>query len=104
MAGNYFWVGDENCPLKWRSPIFLPRCANCLTLEITDVRVQRLQDISYEDAIAEGVECDEIGHYANYLDRADDAVIGNWLCPQSSYSTLWNSLHGVNAWRENPWV
>ena len=63
-----------------------------------------LQDISYEDAIAEGVECDEIGHYANYLDRADDAVIGNWLGPQSSYSTIWNSLHGVNAWRENPWV
>ena len=88
----------------WKPSIHMPREYSRITLEITDVRVQRLADISDEDATAEGVEADDIGHYANYLDRADDAAIGNWLGPKASFASLWQSIHGIGAWKANPWV
>ena len=86
---------------KKRSSIHMPRWASRISLEITDVRVQRLQDISEEDAIAEGVESDGIGHYADYSNQADDYY---WLDAQSSYKTLWNSIHGAGAWDVDPFV
>ena len=66
----------------------MPREFSRLTLTVTDVRVQRLQDISREDVIAEGI--------------ADlDDVVAGWHEP---YARLWNTLHGADAWDANPWV
>jgi hypothetical protein len=71
----------------------MPRWASRLTLIVTDVRVQRLQDISEEDARAEGIFTPEIG-YVNLGKKA----------PVIQYAMLWNSLHGPDAWDANPWV
>jgi len=95
-----------------RPGMFMPRWASRLTLIVTEVRVQRLQEISEADASAEGIELvrktDQWGsHWRNYgADGFDDrsAVY--------SYRTLWNSLHGhmgkallaVEPWQANPWV
>ena len=93
---------------RWRSPIFMPRWASRLTLTVTDVRVQRVQDISEEDAVAEGIEPyagidPDCGGYRDYSSPSG----GYWLHPRVSFGTLWNTLHGPTpnaAWHANPWV
>lgn len=75
----------------WRSPIHMPRWASRLTLMIEDVRVQRLQDISEEDARAEG--------WPNTPGAAlRDAYPIGW------FGNLWDDIHGHGAWDANPWV
>jgi hypothetical protein len=75
---------------KLRPSIFLPRWASRLWLNVTDVRVQRLQEISGEDAVAEGVRS-----------RLPDNGIA-----QTDFHALWNSLHTKpsETWEANPWV
>lgn len=76
---------------KWRSPIHMPRWASRLTLTITDVRVERVQDINDDDAIAEGIP--------DYPDFKGD-------CPVDDYRELWDSLNAARGygWDANPWV
>jgi len=79
--------------------IHMPRWASRLTLTVTEVRVQRLQEISAADSIAEGVECDTctaMGQSACH-GRGCFASI-------DAYRNLWNSLHGPDAWDANPWI
>lgn len=67
------------------------REASRITLEITDVRVQRLQGISEEDAIAEGVVCPRLGTYG--------------MNPETVFRDLWDSIANPGAkWRDDPWV
>lgn len=98
---------------KWRSSIHMPRWASRIDLEITNVRVERLQDISEEDAIAEGVDyhkcpttqtnasieaqriAHRIGMAAEHVSKID--YIGG-------YRTLWESINGEGSWDANPWV
>jgi len=83
----------ENVPpaesIRWRPSIHMPRWASRITLEITGVRVERLQDISEEDAKAEGAptECCVIG---------DKHFLG--------FRSLWRSINGEESWQANPWV
>ena len=83
----------------WRPSIHMPRAASRITLEITGVRVERLQDISFTDAAAEGL------HYTSErLDRwsADGSL---WhATPQQAYRALWESINGPDSWDANPWV
>lgn len=87
---------DRSGPPRWRPSIHMPRWASRLTLPVTEVRVQRLQDISETDAKAEGAP-----------------AVGAELCPPDcedirshvwGFHDLWNSLHGRDAWDANPWV
>jgi len=105
-AGEYHWpVGESPC--RWRPSIHMPRWAARITLEITGVRVERLNDISYEDGLAEGV-----ADFAAFLGNAADMLTGEtpdqtarrlrW--PQRCYERLWNDIHGPRAWDKNPWV
>jgi len=91
--------GDPFKPGRVRPSIHMPRWASRLTLAVTDVRVQRLQEISYRDTCAEGVDC------------ATCAAMGQSACcrkgrgaSREAFRELWNSLHGAEAWDHNPWV
>lgn len=81
---------------KVRPSIHMPRWASRITLEITSVRVERLQDISEADAQAEGVTDD--GSLVTDLDGKDR---GGTI---AAYATLWEVINGVGSWDDNPWV
>lgn len=97
----------ENVPdisiLKWKPSIFMPREACRLFLEVVSVRVERLQDITEEDAKAEGVQfiSDEYG----YRDYSSFYGIGPiHLTARESFQTLWISINGQKSWDANPWI
>lgn len=77
---------------KLRPSMFMPRWASRITLEITDVRVDRLQDISDEDLAAEGIQ------------ELIDAGVDHDGTPRDTYRTLWDALNGCGSWAANPWV
>jgi len=90
---------------KRRPSIFMPRWASRITLEITDVRCQRLQDISYEDAVAEGFgyEEDRFEHVVNGETFEQCSRRLRW--PQRSFELLWGKINAKRApWASNPWV
>lgn len=93
---------SKNDEWKIRPSIHMPRWASRLTLIVTDVRVQRLQEISEADAVAEGIEGDGYGAWLCYASGPKNQT--HWADPRASYRTLWNSLHGPDAWDANPWV
>ena len=89
----------EGIPLRWKSPIFMPRWASRLTLEITDVRVERLQDSSEEDAKAEGVA-------PKFEMDAANCMHGAPVVPTYALGVkhVWKDIHGPESWEANPWV
>ena len=93
---------------RLRSPIHMPRWASRLTLHVTDVRVQRLQEISGADARAEGVERLHGGYHDTddvFRDYCDDGHgYGGFGGARLSFVSLWDTLHGPDAWEANPWV
>ncbi len=81
---------------RYRHARFMPRWASRLTLIVTDVRVQRLQEISTDDVIAEGVSLP-------WVQGGTLAMMAQGIA-KDGYRSLWNSLHGPDAWDANPWV
>jgi hypothetical protein len=92
--------GDPEKEVRWKSPIHMPRWASRLTLRITSVKVERLQEISEADAIAEGIERAETAEY--WRDYSRDPLTCE--SPRQSFETLWASIHGPGSWEDNPWV
>lgn len=91
------WIGDVESGEPhhgWKPSIHMPRWASRLTLELTDVRVERLQEISEEDADAEGVEVEWPYHQGNYSGDGH----------RSAFRVLWESIFGDGSWNSNPWV
>ncbi len=109
-----FMTEDDELVRRWRPSIHMPRWASRITLEITGVRVQRLHEISEEDAIAEGV------HPAQGMRGEDDLMVhqvvsaheglagglGTFPFPKARFVLLWDSINGKypNNWNANPWV
>lgn len=95
---------------KLRPSIHMPRKYSRLTLEITDVRVERLQDMegqhpSESDAIAEGVNKIHHGDGAYYYSAfRNEPHPKNWCDPTDAYRELWESINGAGSWDLNPWV
>lgn len=87
-------MSDGDSPpgiLRWRPSIHMPRWASRITLEIVDIRVQRVQDISGPDCWAEGIaragwDCERYGSVVE------------------CYRDLWESINGPGSWDVNPWV
>jgi hypothetical protein len=123
-------ASDYKTPIKpvvWKSPMFMPRWASRITLEITDIRVERVQDITPEDALAEGIMSNE-----EYEARASEDNL--FPCPRCEgyqvheafgydygiteidctycntqkkrYRIIWDSLNAKRgySWESNPWV
>lgn len=99
--------------LRWRPSIHMPRWASRITLEIAGVRVERLQDISEADAIAEGIErgVGFPGWYRYPLPGdseglAESGRLGKvpTAFPKLAYRALWESINGPGSWDANPWV
>ncbi|WP_446718057.1 hypothetical protein [Cupriavidus sp. OTU4054] len=86
-------------PSWWKRPaIFMPRAASRIAREIVSVRVERLNDCSEADALAEGVTATPDGafHIEQDMYRAPD--------PVECYARLWAAINGDGAWTANPWV
>lgn len=120
-------IGEVNGETDWPaslekrrnvSPIHMPRWVSRITLIVESVRVERVQDISEADAIAEGatsrpgfwekpdwsMDWSEIGRYSRHkgapLEQSDIALgRADW-----AFASYWNEIHGHRAWDANPWV
>lgn len=128
--GDVLWVRETWCPItpsnfnrqtkyiyastvaqnklnnnKWKPNIHMPKKACRLFLKVKSVRVERLQDITEEDAVSEGIEMVHNGGlvpgYRNYL---EGTIIKGSLLPKVSFRSLWYLLNGVGSWNANPWV
>ena len=92
-ARIHYAATEDRGGLLCRPSIHMPRWASRILLEITAVRVERLQDISEADAVAEGVD------FAGHTDE-----IMHDYSPDERFSMLWESINGAGSWNENPWV
>lgn len=87
---------------RWRPSIHMPRWASRILLEITDVRVDRLNSISEEDATAEGITL-----AGNLLPDYPGSYLtpkGDFATAQVAFQRLWESIYGEENWQANPWV
>lgn len=89
---------NEGSPEHWRQfgtipSIFMPRWASRILLEITAIRVERLQDITSADCVEEGYVSSPMESY-----QSEELVALDW------YRQLWESLNGFGSWAANPWV
>jgi hypothetical protein len=102
-----FKADGDRSRFGWTPSIHMPRAASRITLEITAIRIERLQDITWDDAKAEGVETTTFPSFAGspfacwkgygkgkaYLDSAIEG-----------FQSLWQSINGEESWTANPWV
>lgn len=104
------------CDGGWTPSIHMPRWASRILLEITEVRVERLQDISEEDALDEGIReetniivgasCAGGLHHEITGDRFfyDGGFEEGYETPILAFRELWKSIYGLASWESNPWV
>jgi hypothetical protein len=84
-----------------RVSIHMPRWASRLTLRVTDVRVERLHNISEDDAKAEGVEPQKLPGLGQGIAQAFNLTHRPYI---SAYANVWNAINGPGAWEANPWI
>ncbi|ELM3660010.1 hypothetical protein RYR38_003479 [Edwardsiella piscicida] len=105
MPDDAFWkphTDDMQYEGSWTPSIHMPRWASRITLEITDVRVERLQNITEDDARAEGVP-----PAGELLPKYPDTYLtprGDFASARVAFQRLWESIYGDDAWDCNPWV
>jgi len=120
---------ERSSPGGWRSPIFMPRWASRITLEITEVRIERLRAISEADAVAEGstmrpscngfrhaspgwsMDWSRVGEFSRFAAAAQrgqkapltegDISLGT---AEGAFANFFNRIHGAGSWDTNPWV
>lgn len=117
--------GEKICPVeyefrfddylvngKWKPSIHMPRAACRLRLRIKSIGVERLHDITEEDAIREGIDSEELfindysegKRYRDYFDETCEDVMEWFASPVDSFKSLWQSINGKESWDSNPWV
>ncbi|HBX8171721.1 TPA: hypothetical protein MIH42_16890 [Klebsiella pneumoniae] len=98
---------------RWRPSIHMPRWASRILLEITNVRIERLNAISPEDAESEGLECTNFTGFGDEPglpsypepDVYFDPLKKQWKeYPPEAFAGLWESIYGEGSWKANPWV
>ncbi|WP_200982589.1 ASCH domain-containing protein [Klebsiella quasipneumoniae] len=88
----------------WRPSIHMPRWASRILLEITDVRVERLNAISEEDAEAEGIDMEALYDSQDCYDCIADHNMTGRPTVTGAFKYLWESIYGEESWKSNPWV
>ena len=101
--GDFTWGDDdgyEDGRSCWKPSIHMPKAASRILLEITDVRVERLNSIHDVDAMREGIQ------NLTTCSHADFGIPGvvNAQHPVRAFQLLWESIYGADNWRANPWV
>lgn len=92
--GGAAWrATDHPKAFKWKPSIFMPRWASRITLEITGIRVERLQEITPQDAIAEG--------HPSRMDMLQDVTND---AARDWFEDLWIDINGLESWQTNPFV
>ena len=84
-TGGSYWdsIAEDPKDVTWKSPIFMPKWATRIWLEVTGVRVERVQDLTKQDALAEGMQ---------------------GCFPRIDFETLWDSINTTYPWADNPCV
>ncbi|HBX1838000.1 morphogenetic protein [Klebsiella pneumoniae] len=114
---DHDWIDDMRketvCTAKWVPSIHMPRWASRILLEITDLRVERLNAISPEDAESEGLERTNFTGFGDEPglpsypepDVYFDPLKKQWKeYPPEAFAGLWESIYGEGSWKANPWV
>jgi len=112
---DYKATSEDSPHWRWRPSIHMPRWASRITLEITGVRVERLQEISDKDAEAEGIEGWNVAtggddfqdYWRNYaMTKKEEREGVPQFCGdmRASFRSLWESINGADSWAANPWV
>lgn len=94
------WNWEHN-NIKWKPSIFMPKDASRISLQIKNVRIEKVQGITEDDAIAEGIE-EKNGKYRDYSDKNPNAF--RLLSAYDSYRELWIKINGLKSWEENAFV
>lgn len=105
---DHDWIDDMRketvCTAKWVPSIHMPRWASRILLEITDVRVERLNAISEEDAEAEGIDLEVLYDSQDCYDCIADHNMTGRPTVTGAFKYLWESIYGAESWQANPWV
>ncbi|HDU1493030.1 TPA: hypothetical protein REW05_004683 [Klebsiella pneumoniae] len=91
-------------PEKWTPSLHMPRWASRILLEITGVRVERLNAISEEDAEAEGIDMEALYDSQDCYDCIADHNMTGRPTVTGAFKYLWESIYGDESWNSNPWV
>lgn len=102
------WTREEKefgMTLPWKPSTHMPKTACRIFLEVLSIKVERLQDISEEDAIAEGIEPLKIYSFPIYRNYTPESGCKDgYQTPRFSFQSLWRSINGPESWNANPWV
>ncbi|MDM4468377.1 hypothetical protein [Klebsiella michiganensis] len=99
-----FYDADDELHCCWRPSIHMPRWASRILLEITDVRVERLNAISEEDAEAEGIDMEALYDSQDCYDCIADHNMTGRPTVTGAFKYLWESIYGEEGWKSNPLV
>ena len=104
---EYYYKADEGNEFqRWKPSIFMPKEACRLFLEVTEIRPQKLQRITPEDAQAEGIEHLGGDIWKDYMNKKvfPEFMYGSTLTRTQSFQSLWEKINGVESWESNPFV
>ncbi|MBA7802564.1 hypothetical protein HV170_13670 [Citrobacter freundii] len=105
--GGFTWGDDdgyEDGRSCWKPSIHMPRAACRILLEITEVRVERLKDISEQDSMSEGIDSDRLAESQDNYDCVADHNMTGRPTAKGNYRDLWSSIYGAENWDASPWV
>ena len=102
------WIGDRKPAPdewgKWRRSIHMPRWASRITLDVKDIRVEQVQDIGEENAVAEGIPFDS--QYFRAVIHPVKGTLKHWPTANMAFGKLWDSINAEKGfgWDQNPYV
>lgn len=106
---NAVWINPDgtDTPVKWVPSIHMPRALSRITLEITDINVEQVQDITNPEAIAEGAhEVHKVGDDPTHPTWTMGSGMWRYDSPREAFAAAWDSIYAKRGldWRVNPWV